>query len=316
MTRFAAPSDFDRRTRRADEVNKETFNLLSEAKEDDRPFFLFINYMDAHWPYLPPPPYDTLFPGKDESFTLAHYFELMEKVLKQQRKIRPEEYRHLISQYDGGIAYLDSQIGNLIVELKKLGLYDNTLIIITSDHGEAFGERDLIEHGISVYQDLVHIPLIIRYPNARHKMVVQDAVSVVDILPTVMEVLGEEIPTGYPGRSLTKIAPGKRPIVISEEFPKGVAVNWHQRFNKTSRAVYSGTFKYISSTSGERELYDLSQDPNETNNLCNENDDLALELETMLENWLASVKDEYKSTTTTKLDPETYDRLKSLGYIR
>jgi arylsulfatase A-like enzyme len=316
MTRFAAPSDFDRRTRRADEINKEALKLLDTVKSNGRPFFLFINYMDAHWPYLPPPPYDTLYPGKDETFTLKHYFELLEKVLKQERKIRPEEYRHLISQYDGGIAYLDFHIGNLIDHLKNLGLYENTLIIVTSDHGEAFGERDLFEHGISVYQDLVHIPLIIKYPNSGQKMIVQNFVSVVDILPTVMEVLGDEVPIGCPGRSLTKSSLENEKIVISEEFPKGAAVNWHPRFNKISRAIYSGTFKYISSTSGERELYDLSQDANETNNLSNENDDLALELETMLENWLASVKDEYKSTTKTKMDAETYDRLKSLGYIR
>jgi glucan phosphoethanolaminetransferase (alkaline phosphatase superfamily) len=119
MTRFAASSDFDRRTRRAEELNEETFKLLDQVKSNDRPFFLFINYMDAHWPYLPPPPYDTLYPGKDENFTLEHYFELMEKVLKQERKIRVEEHRHLISQYDGGIAYLDFHIGHLIDQLRN-----------------------------------------------------------------------------------------------------------------------------------------------------------------------------------------------------
>jgi arylsulfatase A-like enzyme len=173
-----------------------------------------------------------------------------------------------------------------------------------------------MEHGLSVYQDLVHVPLIIKYPNSREKMVVQDFVSVVDILPTVMEVLGGEVPDECQGRSLTKASLEEKRIVISEEYPKGVAVNWHPRFNKISRAIYSGTFKYINSTSGDRELYDLSQDPNETNNLCNVNNVLLAEFEATLMDWLVSVKEEHESTTKIKLDPDAYDRLKSLGYIK
>ncbi|NIO20031.1 MAG: sulfatase-like hydrolase/transferase, partial [Candidatus Aenigmarchaeota archaeon] len=178
------------------------FTLLDMVRDRRRPFFLFINYMDAHWPYIPPRPFDKLYPGKIKRFTTERYGSLINVVLQQKRKMTKQEYSHLLSQYDGAITYIDFHIAKLTERLKKLGKYQNSIIIITSDHGEAFGERDLIGHGVSVYQDQIHIPLIIKYPNSREKAIVNKLVSLVDLMPTLLTVLDYEIPARNQGQSL------------------------------------------------------------------------------------------------------------------
>ena len=317
LTHFASPHNFDLMFRRAEEINKEASTLFDNVKNNNT-FFLFINYMDAHDPYIPPPSFDTLYPGKDETFTFAHYNTLHEKVLKLERKITEKEYHHMVSQYDGGIAYIDFQIGKLIARLKELDLYENCLIIITSDHGETFGERALMGHQVSVYQDLVHIPLLVKYPNVRTGNIYNEVVSVVDLMPTVLDVLGFEVPEHVQGQSLLKLEfeSGKSRNVISESFPNGYFISWHPRFHRIERAIFSGQYKFISSTAGKRELYNLSKDPNEMENLYKEDDSTSREIETRLETWLKTTVAAIESSAKVKLDKEALNRLKTLGYVQ
>jgi arylsulfatase A-like enzyme len=314
LTRFASPTDFDQVFRRAGEINKEVFTLLERERKNGTPFFLFVNYMDAHDPYIPPPPFDSMFPGKINYFERTRYNQIFRGVMKLQRKVTEEEYRHLVSQYDGGIAYIDLHVGELIARLKKLGIYENCLIIITSDHGEAFGERDLMCHGVSAYQDQVHVPLIIKYPNVRERVIVNETVSLCDLMPTILDVLGYEIPGGIDGQSLLNHDRGKRGEVISESFPKGDIFNWHPRFRRVERAIFSGQFKFIGSAAGKRELYDLSKDPEEKDNLYEMDKGASRELEARLNQWLREVNEE--SGSAQALDKGALDRLKSLGYIK
>jgi arylsulfatase A-like enzyme len=314
FTGFATPYEFDQKYRRAEDINAEVFTLLDKVHKRGRPFFLFINYMDAHWPYLPPPPFDTVYPGKEENFTTTRYYALKEKVMKLERKLEEKERRHLVSQYDGGIKYLDFHLGKLMARLHELGLYENSLILVTSDHGETFGERELLEHSVSVYQDQVHIPLIVKHPNSKEQKVVNEFVSVIDIMPTVFEVVAEEIPGNLPGQSLLRREPGNSRIIISESFPNHHFIQWHHRFDRFERALFSWPFKFISSTTGKKELYDLSKDPNETANLYDSNVAEAQNLEMLLEQWLNTMM--LESDSPAKLDKQTLDRLKSLGYIR
>ena len=317
LTYFASPLNFDMVYRRAADINREVFSLLGKVKSNDR-FFLFINYMDAHDPYIPPSPFDTLYPGKDETFTFAHYNALHEKVLKLERKITEKEHHHMISQYDGGIAYIDFQIGKLIARLKELDLYGNCIIVITSDHGETFGERNLMGHGNSAYQNLVHIPLLVKYPNVRTGNIYNEVVSVVDLMPTVLDVSGFKVPEHVQGQSLLKLEfeSGKSRNVISESFPNGYLISWHPRFNRVERAIFSGQYKFISSTKGKRELYNISKDPNETENLYKEDDSTSKEIETRLETWLKTTVAEIESSAKVKLDKEALNRLKTLGYVQ
>ena len=314
LSKYASPSASDLVYRRAEEINSEVFNLIDKIKQHETPFFFFINYMDAHEPYLPPPPFDALYPGKTNvKFTRARYRSLEKSVMKLERNITEDERDHLISQYDGGISYIDFRIGELIARLKETGKYENSLIIITSDHGEAFGERGLLGHGVSVYQDQIYVPLLIKYPGQSTGKEVDTFVSSVDLMPTILDLLGLEIPKDVQGISIIKPKVSQSRFVMSESFPYDKWLDWHERFDRIERAIFSGSFKLISSTAGKREFYNLSDDSYEKINLYDDNA-LSKSLEEQLNRWLDTVKAE--SFTPAKLDKSAIDRLKTLGYVK
>lgn len=299
--------------RTADEINKEAFKLLDELG-GERAFFLFINYMDAHWPYRPPPPFDSRFPGRrDGLFSLNGYGEIAEEVMKLRRTITPEGRAHLSSLYDGAIAYLDSRLGALVARLKQLGVYDDSLIIMTSDHGETFGERNLMGHGVSVYQDQIYVPFIIKYPAGHQPGVFERPVSHVDLLPTILDASGFQVPAGGPGRSLLADSEPDR-LLISESFPRGVLVDLSPRFRRVERALVAGRLKLITSTTGKRELYDLGIDADERRDLSHDRRAAATLLATSLTAWVDSAARQPRSPA--KIDKQTLERLRSLGYAR
>jgi arylsulfatase A-like enzyme len=294
--------------RRAADINQAAAQVLDRAS--GRPFFLFLNYMDAHFPYQPPSPFDALFPGKAPSFRQDDYWQTVHRVLNG-GKLTKRERDHLISQYDGGIAYLDSNLGRLFSELKRHALYDNSLIIVTSDHGEGFGLHGVMGHsGISVYQDLIRIPLLIKYPRRSRAEVVNETVSLVDVLPTILDVLRYTIPKNVEGQSLLVAARSRHDVAVSESYPTKPEV---PRLDRIERAIISGNMKLITSNRGKRELYDLAKDPSETHNLF-ATDDRGRKLEATLDNWLALVKPPAENTLP--VGRQQLDRLKALGYLQ
>jgi len=276
--------------------------------------------MDAHTKYAPPAPYDKLFPGKDETFTQQQFRDLQRDVLQLKRVVSVKERQHIVSQYDGEIAYEDFHIGKLIARLKKTGLYENSLIIVTSDHAEAFGQRNLIEHTNSVYQDQVQVPLIIKYPSNNRKTVVEQYVSGVDIMPTVLDRLGYKIPGDVEGVSLLEPEGLNNRTVISESFPDRIKLRLHKRFHNIVRAIFSDSMKFISSTSGESELYDLSRDPAEKKSIYMANNNISENLESKMDQWLLAAKEKNISKTINiarnQPNKDTLNRLKALGYVQ
>ncbi len=316
LLRFASTSTFDRKYRTAKKINSEVFKILDDVRKGSRPNFLLINYMDAHEPYYPPSPFDRQYPGKDEMFCSSYYHTMEKEVMQLKRNVTDKERDHLISQYDGGIAYIDFHIGKLIERLKELGLYKNSLIIITSDHGDSFGERNLVGHGVSVYQDQIYIPLIVKYPNIKKKEVVDEIVSSVDIMPTILELLTYKTPDNLQGISLQKLESGKTREVISESFPYGGWLEWHSRFDRVERAIFSGPYKFISSTAGKKELYNLLQDSSEKDILNKTENKITMDLEAKLNRWLETTVPRFESTSKKGLNKDTLERLKALGYVQ
>jgi arylsulfatase A-like enzyme len=299
--------DFDLRMRRAAEVNRDAFAVL-EQRSPGRPFFLFLNYMDAHTPYIPPRPYSELFKGRIAGFTHQEYLVIKRRVLAKEKPLDPAIRAHLVSQYDGGIAYLDAQLGSLFTFLRERGLYDDALIVITADHGEAFGERYLMEHGVSVYEDQVHVPLVIKYPGQTMPAVDARLASQVDLLPTILDVAKIASPARLDGRSLR--APATERPVFAESFPANFLA-WNRRFHRTQRALVSGDYKLIASTAKGSELYDLATDPRE------EHDEfgkftLAEDLEAQLQSWLGAPVSGASPAHT--VPPEVGEQLRALGY--
>lgn len=316
LRRFMSDWEFFLDSRRSEEINEDAFDILSEAARRKSPLFLFLNYLDAHYPYVPPAPYDRKFSGFDPSFTYSRFDRMQEEVTSLRRKIRPSEKAHLISQYDGAIAYLDSQLGILFDRLKQLGLYENSLIIVTSDHGEAFGERSLLQHaGVSVYQDEVLVPLLIKYPGKAPKTLVTENVSQVDVFPSVLEALGLPVPRNIAGKSLAAgPLDGGRPI-ISESFPNNYMAQFHPRFRRIERALFVGSLKLIRSTAGKRELYNVTEDPHENRNLYGSQE--GRDLEAALQDWLETARPSAEpQAPLPKPSKRVVDRLRTLGYVQ
>lgn len=305
---------FDKLYRNAEEINAEVFSVLDRAQASGRPFFLFANYMDAHDPYLPPAPYDELVPGKDERFVSMKFHSIAAAILIDRKPISEPDRQHMLSQYDGAIAYLDAQLERLVEALKERGLYDDTLLIVLSDHGEVFGDKGLFGHAVSLYQDQIHVPLVIKLPASDRVGVVTQIASLVDVLPTVLDGLGLAALEDLHGRSLLGAPAAASRSVISEHYRPGHSLEWGDWFGGTQRALISESLKLIASEDPEKiELFDLASDPAERRDLSGAAEEPGRILLDRLNEWLGIVQpntDEFEG-----IDEKTRRRLEALGYI-
>lgn len=266
------------------------------------PTFLYVHTMDPHVPYSPPAPFDTMFeprttpdhPGVDPR---TDYKE-------------PQDKERLIAQYDGDIAYGDQQFGRFIGELKRRGVYDDAVILFVADHGEEFLEHGGWLHGRSVFDELVHVPMIVKFPGQRGAAArVKQMVALSDVLPTVLEAVGLPVPDPpvIIGRPLQGVAFSKvpEPPVVSEIS--------HRSF--VSSGIRTGQAKYIRRFSPQTdELYfDLVKDPKEQTNLMGENPPGARRLRAAVEETMQVTPYRYVLRALTP-GPQTYT-LETTGWI-
>ena len=298
--------------RQAGRINRAVVGLLDAAEVEDAPFFLFVNYMDAHWPYDPPPPFDRRFPGRMENEQEWPDSEAFRAARLLERPLTRSERAHLVSQYDGGIAYLDAQLGALLDLLDERGLLDPSLVVITADHGEAFGEHGLFAHGVSVYQDQLHVPLLVKLPGQRDGRVSDRWASSVDLLPTVLELIGEDRGDSLPGESWLADLPRER-VVIAESYPDTVLFQANPRFRRVQRAIFSGDHKLVVPEPGRPELYDLARDPKEQQPASAATPP-GRELASALDAWLRG--GQAAEGDRVPVDETTVERLRALGYVR
>jgi len=268
------PLGGDRRRKDAARINRDFLDWLSE-QEKGRPFFAFLNFFDAHSPYLLPEGCDRRF-GRAE--TAAELAVLQDWDNRPKQNIPENEVTLVSDAYDDCIAYLDSQIGKLIDELERRGVLDNTLVIITSDHGEELGEHGLFGHGRSLYSQEVHVPLMILAPGDRAAgRIVGDPVSLRDLPATIVDLLGASGDSPFPGNSLArywKPGPGRldpsTTAVLCE-----VALREKVSKNQNRAPAWRGPMKsvvalgktYIRNADGREELYDLLSDPADSRDL-------------------------------------------------
>jgi arylsulfatase A-like enzyme len=309
-------AQFDRLYSRGQDINRELFALFARHAGPNAPFLAFLNYMDAHFPYTPPAPFDRQFPGKNRRLT-SDDLDLEQQAIAAGGLVPANYPPHTISQYDGGIAYMDAQIGKLIKWLKEQQVYDNTMIIVTSDHGEAFGERNHTGHANSPYQNLLHVALMVKYPDstgAPAGTVVETPVSLIDVAPTVLNVVGSPVAPTMQGQDLRQAnSPGNRKF-FAETFPCATLQSPECPHGCIARAVYSWPYKFITSTNGRRQLYDLSTDPDETRDLLHTDPQQAQQLNADLQAWMKTFPTH--SRQKLQLNPEALQRLKSLGYVQ
>jgi arylsulfatase A-like enzyme len=254
--------------RRASDITQSTLRWIDQDRE--RPFFAFLNYFDTHAPFLPPQPFLSRFAtGKNTGQNLRR------SRLSYDPRLTPQQAAEEVDAYDGAVAYADHGIGELLTGLRERGLADNTLIVITSDHGEALGEHDMFLHRNSLYREVIHVPLIVwwkgRVPAAAR---VEQPVTNAAVPATVMDLLNEANPPVFPGPSLVALwnSPGDHP-----DWPYPLSEIEQLPFPELERLpVYSGWIKslvspqshYILHQKTGEELYDWANDPKEVNNLA------------------------------------------------
>ena len=298
----------------AQHVNERVFHWLDLVPED-RPFFLFINYIDVHSPYDPP---DSLAEEAGERYTgwirgLEGY-ELMDTVHRVEEEFRQgdtsadADAAYLSDLYDGELVYLDREVGELLAGLAERQRMDNTLLVITSDHGEQFGEHGLMEHRNSLYQELVRIPLLFYDPGRLSPETIPSMVSLSDVPVTLLDLLGVPAPEGVQGRSLLPLLAGER----QEAAERPIITEW-----RDSKSSIEGGWKYIRSADSEtEELYQLEEDPHETRNRIEEAPRVLVEhLEGTLDEWMASFEPVTPSGEEVRMNDMLRPRLRARGYL-
>jgi arylsulfatase A-like enzyme len=266
--------------RKASDVTRQAGKWLK--KNHEKNFFLFLNYFDPHSLYTPP-----------KKFSAAFSRSLGEKPTKEDK---------INAYYDGEILYMDHFIGLVLDLLKVFNVYENTWIIVTADHGELLGEHGMVRHSKSLYQEEVYIPLMMKYPKGEVKPYRSDMlIQLIDILPTICKRLNITMPEGIQGMA----PPGIEHPIIAETYC----------IDYTMRAIFRGNYKFIWKSNGVHMLFNLKDDPSENNNLIKQDVGHAKSLEDDLKNYLSGLPNPGQAGTLQKVDNDTQEALKSLGYI-
>jgi arylsulfatase A-like enzyme len=255
---------------RAPEVNEEFLDWLDH--KSDHPFFVFLNYFDAHPPYeVPDPAFDrfTELPPEERA-------EIRRKSLLQDIGIwaveHPDWLQLAIDTYDGAIAYLDYHLNRLLEELRRRNILQNTIVIITSDHGEHFGEHSIFSHGNSMYRQEIGVPLVLWYPpSVSSGFRINEPVSLMNLPATILEMLGLTNEGVFPGQSLLRYLEASGTVdetVAASEIEPTPYGSQLLHYTGSVRSVVAEGYHYLRKEKrGTEELYEVAKDPQETRNL-------------------------------------------------
>lgn len=292
-------------------VNRRALEVL--AQKDERPFFLYLHYMDPHGPYRPPEEHrkfskkgvatDKLFVQQGNPNPIGDWLYKG----KPDPAVTPPELQHLIDLYDDEIVYLDLRFGELVASLKQAGLLDDTIVVLTSDHGEEFLEHGHVKHCRTLFDNSIKIPYVLHIPGVPARAVAAP-VQNLDLVPTILDYLGVDAAgLNLEGKSL-------RPVI--EERTEGAGDLRQFASQGSLRSAADGRFKLIHDlAAGTWALYDLKADPGE------KVDTLARErrsfhgLRQSLTAWLARTEGAGSESESVRKAKEAESKLRSLGYI-
>jgi arylsulfatase A-like enzyme len=278
-------------------VNKSVIDWLSKNAIKNAKRFLWIHYFDAHAPYNPP------------------FFYKIKYLIKNYSTYKGFGLRSK-AYYSGEVAYIDNNLGKLIRFLKQIGIYDNSLFIITADHGESLGEHNYSGHGHNLYEESMRIPFIL-YSNSNSfpkGKIIDSFGSTIDIAPTILDLIGIDITQfDFDGTSLRDTILGnkqRRNVEIYQEtfYPME---NYDKPFY---RALYLDNMKLILEDDNKKSLFDIKSDPKEHRNLIHTHPIVAENLyKILVENYIS--RDEYKKQDKESIDEQTKKKLMGLGYL-
>ncbi|MFB6179444.1 MAG: sulfatase [Halorientalis sp.] len=312
-------------------------------REDDRPFFCFVNYLEPHLEYRPPRATTERFLPEGTSYEEAMAVpQDAWSYVAGDLDLSDEEFAALRALYRGEIAYLDDRIADLRDTLEEAGVWDDTVFVVTSDHGENIGDHGLMDHQYALYETLLHVPLVVHGGPFAGGSDDDTLVSLTDLAPTLLDAAGIDAPAFHKqaqGRSLLADDGEQREHVFAEYLapqPSMAALSERvgslsddvRRYDRALRAVRGDDWKLIRGSDGSRECYHLETDPDETVDRLS-NEDLSVEtdgeradakeraevLAGALDEWLDSF-DHAETHEEADISDHTAARLEDLGYLQ
>lgn len=292
--------------------------FLGETTE--RPFFVFVHELDPHSPYEPPPLFCERYCAGEKGD--LDPFTIFQQQNERRAPLEPEQLEYLASRYDGEVAAMDRFLGRLLERLAERPGAERTLVVFTSDHGEGFAEHGSLGHGDSLFDELLRVPLVFSLPGvvaADHR--VRGPVELVDVPPTILDLLGVKPPSVAQGRSrLAELAGWETPVVATPVFARSQLYRMYSR-----DSVRLGRWKLIRRNRSDshrrrrtHELYDLERDPDERENRWADEPIVGATLSQLLR-WRRHVDESLRPETTViriqDLPPSTREGLRALGYL-
>ena len=277
-------------------------------------FFAYIHFREPHFPYDPRPPFDTRF-GPEGPIPKAARSDMdwWTDVNQGRRELTEEARAHLVSLYDGNLAYVDAEIGRVRRDLERAGLWDETVIIVTADHGEALWEHDWVGHNVQLYEESVHVPLVVRFPPGTGPAGVRfdEFADLTAVGPTIAELFGALGEGGsdeaFEGKSLIPLIAGGpgAPFVVSRTV-----------WNRPSYALRDAEYKFILNTAtGEAVLYDLTRDLGEREDVTASEPLVAAYYREQLYEWMARLVARPEAGGVVAPTEDQCRNISALGYI-
>jgi arylsulfatase A-like enzyme len=315
---FGFDEGFDRYYALVDEPAEKLVDTAIREMEESggRGRFLFLHLFDAHWPYFPPEELMSRFGERPKDMS-----ELLKKVIDRRPPAGPEEIEGLKSLYDAEVFQIDRELGRFLEALKIAGRYDGSLIVVTADHGESFYEHGFWQHSEVIYNEVSHIPLIVKWPGNSPQGRVGEVVDQLDIFPTFLEAAA--LPTSHEREGLLEARGASALTEITWEGNE-------RRGAAMKIAVRKGPLKYVATFEGElddpefvsrlvkEELYDLSEDSGEKNDIIAQRGRRDVEaLRSEVRSFLKDVRSRRAggSSGAIALDEEMREKLRALGYL-
>jgi arylsulfatase A-like enzyme len=248
--------------RTARDLNAAALDWLDRVPRG-RPAFVFVNYMEPHQPWMAEAPFDRWVWEQPQARRLI----ARDLYTHELKRFTDEEIGFIRASYDGQIAAMDAALGELVAALKARGRWENALVIVTADHGEMLGEHETVGHmGRMLYEPLVHVPLVVKLPGAARQRGRDDRpVQLVDVVPTVLAQAGAPAIPGIDGQALPAVTHDSR---AEEDINPFLVASYGAAYDRAVRVIYDGSYKLITTSRGDRMLFDLARDPGETENLA------------------------------------------------
>lgn len=300
-----------RKIRRANKVSDLAIEWLQSRENPETPCLLFLHYFDPHFAYMPPPEFRDKFDGKLSKRILS--IDHPELIRRGEVKLDDADKENLRNLYLGEVAYTDHEVGRLLDHLRISGLMEKSVVIIFSDHGEEFWDHDGFEHGHCQFEEVVHVPMMIRFPEKEHAgLAVEEPVRLMDLMPTLHDLCDMTQPSTFEGVSFLPLVNGSGPAYDVPFLFENCLYG-----NEKKAIRYKDLKLIMDMNTKDALLFDLAADPLEKNDIAESRSDQTDQMKKAISSFLKNIaSNRVGQNNPVELSPELMKDLKDLGYVR